>query len=87
MNSLRDEKCSVCGKWENFSSSWINVGLGLCPGHDDEDLTAIWEIGSRVPRAWISRGGTWYGNPDCIAPVGHPEPIQYGQALVSYELC
>lgn len=38
---MTDEKCPICGKWKNFSSLCLNLELGLCPGHADEDLTAI----------------------------------------------
>lgn len=47
----------------------------------------IQAFGESVPRYKIDKQGSVHVNPDYIAPALQPEPAQYEQALVSYELC
>ena len=54
----------------------------------DRDWIPYRMLTSPVPMFWAHRkDGRVINNPDYIEPALPPEPVQYGQALVGYELC
>lgn len=42
---------------------------------------------SSEPYCWFDKQGNFRANPNYIKPALNPEPVQYGQCLVGYELC
>lgn len=73
----------------NIMESDIRMFVPALPvsGEPSKEWIAVQRLGDTVPLGWFDRFGIWFPNPEYIEPALLPEPGQYEQALVGYELC